>query len=134
MRQHADDDAAAVERRNRQQIEHAEHHVQTHAETCHHRERLRDLEAGFDHPRIRARVNHRRQQREQHTADLIRHLSFKRLREFLRRLADQIGLADAWKELRQADDAAGLGLAAGDPEDVGKTGQRLGGRIGIGRL
>ncbi len=31
-------------------------------------------------------------------------------------------------------DAAGLRLAAGDPENVGEAGQRLGGGVGIGRL
>ena len=42
-----------------------------------------------------------------------------------RRLANQIGLADAREKARQRGDAAGLRLAAGNPEDVAEAGQRL---------
>ena len=48
-----------------------------------------------------------------------------------RRLADQIGLADAGKKARKRADPAGLRLAAGDPENVGEAGQRLRRRIRI---
>ena len=51
-----------------------------------------------------------------------------------RRLADQIGLADAREEAGERRDAAGLRLAAGDPVDVAEAGQRLRGGIGIGGL
>ena len=64
----------------------------------------------------------------------MRHLAAQRAGKLLGRFADQIGLANARKELRQADDAAGLRLAAGNPEDVVEARQRLGGAIGIGGL
>ena len=52
----------------------------------------------------------------------------------MRRLADQIGFADAGEIWRQACDAAFLGLAAGDPENIGITGQGPCRGIGIGGL
>ena len=64
----------------------------------------------------------------------MRHVAGERCGEFIRRLADQVGLADAREEFSQALDAAGLRFAAGDPKNVGKTGERLGRRIGIGGL
>ena len=55
-------------------------------------------------------------------------------REAGRRLADQIGLANARKEAGERGQAAGLGLAAGDPENVREAGQRLRGGVRIGGL
>src|ERR1700709_2344265 len=51
--------------------------------------------------------------------DLIERLAAERRGESLRGIADQVGLADAREEGRQAFDAAVFRLAAGDPEDVG---------------
>src|SRR2546421_1306957 len=48
--------------------------------------------------------------------------------------SDLIGLADAGKIAGEAFDAAGLRLAAGDPKNIREAGERLGGRIGVGRL
>ena len=50
------------------------------------------------------------------------------------RLADQVGLADAREEAGQAVDAAGLRLAAGDPENVGEARQRPRRGVRVGRL
>ena len=58
----------------------------------------------------------------------------ERAGEFLRGLADQIGLADARKIFGEPRDAAELRLAAGDPEDIAEAGQRLGCGIRVGRL
>ena len=66
--------------------------------------------------------------------DLVRHFGAERRREFRRRLADQIGLADTREKLPQRFDAAGFRLAARDPVNVAKADQGLRGRIGIGRL
>ena len=64
----------------------------------------------------------------------MRHLAFELRRKSGRRLADQVGLADARKEAGEGREAAGLRLAAGDPEDVLETRERLGGGIRVGRL
>ncbi len=52
--------------------------------------------------------------------DLIRRLAVQACGRNLRRLADQIGFADAGEKRHEAFDAAFLGLAAGDPENIGK--------------
>ena len=64
----------------------------------------------------------------------MRHLGRERCGEFLRRLADQIRLAQAREEIAQRFDAAGFCPAAGDPENIAEAGERLRGRIGIGGL
>ena len=67
--------------------------------------------------------------------DVVRHLARRAsAAKSGRRLADQIGLADAREKVRERGDAAGLRLAAGDPEDVGEAGQRLRRGVGVGRL
>ena len=78
-------------------------------------------------PHRGSRFNRRRH----HLIHFVRHLSVQCAGKLLGRFADQIGLADAWKELRQADDPAALRLAAGNPEDVMKARQRLGCGIGV---
>ena len=64
----------------------------------------------------------------------MRHAPCELLGEAGRRLADQIGLADAREEARERGDAAGLRLAAGDPENIAEASKRLGGRIRVGGL
>ncbi len=54
--------------------------------------------------------------------------------ELVARSADQIGLGDAREQRPQRLDAARLGFAAEDPEDVVETQQRFFGRVGVGRL
>ena len=58
----------------------------------------------------------------------------QRAGEIGRRLADQIGLCDAGKEIAQVLDPAVLGPASGDPETGRIRHQRLAGGVGIGRL
>src|SRR3569623_2148078 len=69
----------------------------------------------------------------QSAGDFLRH-AFESFGKFLRRLADQIGLADTWKEFAQGFDATALWLAARNPVNVVKRRQRTGSRIGIGAL
>ena len=83
-------------------------------------------------PRRRAR--RRRRRGLQRAGHLVRHFAVERAGEIVGRLADQIGLADAREEFCQRGDAAGLRLAAGDPEDIGEGRQRLRGGIGVGAL
>src|SRR5207247_9796662 len=52
------------------------------------------------------------------------HLAVERRGKFLRGLANEIGFADAREEFGERDDAPGLRLAAGDPENVAETGER----------
>ena len=52
----------------------------------------------------------------------------------MRAFADQIRLADAGEIIGQACDAAFLGLAARDPENIVVAGQRPGCGVGIGSL
>src|SRR5204863_10158871 len=59
----------------------------------------------------------------------MRHLAFERGSEISRRFPDKISVADAREEARERGDAAGLLLAAGDPENVAETGERLRGGI-----
>ena len=64
-----------------------------------------------------------------------RDLALERGRELLARLADQVGPGDAREERLEAGDAALLGLAAQDPEDVAlEGGERGGGAVGVGGL
>src|SRR5262245_38607365 len=51
-----------------------------------------------------------------------------------RRFPDEISLTDAREEARERGDAAGLRLAARDPEDIGEAGERLRRRIRVGGL
>ena len=62
------------------------------------------------------------------------HASFELGGELARGFADQIRLADAWEKRRKRRDASGFRPAAGDPENVGEAGQRLGRGIRIGCL
>ena len=66
--------------------------------------------------------------------NLVRHAVAERAGKFLGGFADQIGLADAREEFREAGDAAGLRLAARDPEDMGERRQRMRGGIRIRAL
>src|SRR5262249_52743510 len=52
--------------------------------------------------------------------------------EFRRGLPDQVSLAHARKKSGERSKTSGLGLAAGDPEKVRETGERLRRRIRIG--
>src|SRR5438105_15491966 len=61
-----------------------------------------------------------------------RNAAGKRCLKFGSGTANQIGFADAWEISRQAGNAAFLGKAANDPEDVGKTCQGARRRISIG--
>jgi len=56
----------------------------------------------------------------QRLADLIADFALERRGEFLGRLADQIGFADAREIFGEAGDAAEFRLAAGDPENIRK--------------
>ena len=51
-----------------------------------------------------------------------------------RGLTDQVGLAHAREKARERRYAPGLGLTAGDPENVGEAGERLRGGIRVGCL
>ena len=65
---------------------------------------------------------------------VLRALAFELSSKALCRFADEIGLANAREEAGERGDTAGLRLAAGDPENICKTGQRLRRRIRVGRL
>ena len=67
-------------------------------------------------------------------AALERNRAGERAREFVRRLADQVGLGDAREQGPERLDAARLRPAAENPVDVVKRQQRLLGRVGVGRL
>src|SRR5215470_3904090 len=66
--------------------------------------------------------------------DGMGHAPFELGSEVGRGLTDQVGLAHAREEARERRNAPGLGLAAGDPENVGEAGQRLRGGIRVGGL
>src|ERR1700683_4372313 len=78
------------------------------------------------------RVVGRRSQRPLERAIiLMRYLAAKRCGKLLRRLADQISLADSREELAQGLDPAGLGFAASDPENVIDTSESLRRRVRV---
>ena len=54
--------------------------------------------------------------------DFVHHAVAERLGKFLRRLADQIGFADAREKFGEACDAAEFRFSAGDPENIGEGG------------
>src|ERR1019366_7698759 len=74
----------------------------------------------------------RRQCLAERACDLMHDVGAERSRKLFGSFTDQIRFADARKEAPQRLDAAGLWLAAGDPEYVAEASERLGRRIGVG--